>query len=711
MFTEFKELLKQTDAGTYAALESLSTEAQRNACGDVFEKVVDFLKTNHAATDIQSDLHSGNRVEMLHEGAVESIMSSTEPIMDLVSRCHINENQKHSAAVAVALTLSRHTQSGIVALEDLHKSSEAEYDTVPALGAFRHDGYGAEAALEVFGAETNRSAVDVRLSLAVTLMKYHAALTDRMFHRVAQDKPVVQLKQERAGIYDLSANNGVAGRTGGTSGTDQLLIDAYHDPSSLSTELQEIICRQVNDDKNQLHQEGVLKTGERINMFDLSLVEGKLGHDAADRTDVVAEGAKIRELFIELSDGTTTEVVKVPVETRSSANFCAHLNNDDDAQRFANISTVLQLDQNTLLANGNNTVLFAGCTDTMKALARVEFNATLHLGSSLIHGNGSVDLSPIGDGVTPDFANTIDGITATVVAYRPKAQFSEENMRKSTTGINIISRSMSFNLPPARRFVADSPHGSSEQSDKGAVLAGIAALTRIACDNRSLNMVETALREVKATREQSPDLPDHYSRIGHSYAAGYKCKPYAIIDTLSLADITNEKEGEYMGDLRARWEGYMLGATQEILDESLYGQQLDPNERPHFVIITSGEMIAKLIAVSHYHNHLDKGNLSETGVLTRVLPNGVILTVIESTFKDMKYRQIMVPYRPGKPGDVLNFATNYDMGNITVQFPTTHLNASVRRMVSSNRECPIITNPIGMVLDVDPTSLDEIYKG
>ena len=139
----------------------------------------------------------------------------------------------------------------------------------------------------------------------------------------------------------------------------------------------------------------------------------------------------------------------------------------------------------------------------------------------------------------------------------------------------------------------------------------------------------------------------------------------------------------------------------ELLSKSFYNQQIPAGESVVFKVITDQTILDNAIAAPHIHNHL-QGQETRNGMLeyTRVLPNGVRLEVVATTYKQMRDKIVLIPYRDSDPESVLNFGHNWDMGAFLAHYTPSVDGAAYKRVFTCAREQVIPTNVVGAVIDV-----------
>ena len=118
--------------------------------------------------------------------------------------------------------------------------------------------------------------------------------------------------------------------------------------------------------------------------------------------------------------------------------------------------------------------------------------------------------------------------------------------------------------------------------------------------------------------------------------------------------------------------------------------------------ITSVEVIGNVIGMPHIHDHMskdDQRNVGDGVEYVLVLPNGVKIEFVTSTFDDMRDKIVLWPTIPNNTESELHFAHNWDYGTMVAHY-TPSGEAAHHRLFGNIRELPIVTNPVALIIQV-----------
>jgi hypothetical protein len=719
-----------------ASLESMHIEnngqtmspKEQAAIGNVYGFVKEFMvETNLVPAEQIASLESFDTAIKSLNNTVSLNDIGGDRIVDLCRNCGIGAEHLRSAAESVSLCIYNYA-NGYGAAKHFASASPSSahgdfemrgMDTMFSKGAIESLISTPNAALESFGAYIDQTIADAKVAITVSILRYHRSILHRLIPNIPTDSNVVTYKVDNMEVYDLtkSRSNQAAVRYDDKHRVP--FVDLYRDPSPANTALKPIILRVANDavaPNNRLIAENIVKIGKDVNMFDYTIDAGTIGYEHIDYTDLVGDSVRLKNLYFSVTDGTNTELIPVAVIDHSGARMIMTANNSDSADRVCSLNDVTSMTASAQTIGGAASALLAGFS--VDAVVRLAFNAAgsvnLKTSKLIVHGSADAALqtksgnAPIGADAT-----LFGTLTFTLVGYQVDAQFSEENVRKTTKSLRILTKQVGYEIPGSANFIVQY---SLTQSRPETVVDGLTKLMSIGIDDRGVKMLMDSMASVRdrITAEQNLASDNYVNKVGSDFVAGQRVKPYIYMDTLVIdPNLVNMRSGEKWGDIRSMAEEFLLNVLVRIFNESYYTNEIGAGEKPVFSVLTSPMIKDSLLSVPHYHSHL--GDSAKDAVadgvveFRRTLPNGTILNVISTTFDYMADKMLIMPVRPNSPQSVLNFAQNRERGTYLSQATPSVDGAIYNQLIGNARESVIITNPVGALLSV--SNLSAIFAG
>jgi len=727
----YEQFIEQLNAsGLDYEVETLNNVSpeDKTHIGSVYSNVCDFLdSSNLIPQTAYESLTMFDKCVPAFNKDVTVMDIGVEGILDLCKACKIEPKYYSQAVEAVGHCIAKYGSEGRVMSEhfemhpNLNKLSGdmKELSTMFSTQAISNISSDAEAAMEAFGKDIDKTIVDAKVAVAITLLRFHRSVLSRMIPNRPEDQNFVLFNVDNLEMYDLNKSRDASSEERYHGSHRVPFIDLYRDPSPANTTTKPIVLLTANDDPGNpsLYAENQPLFGKTINMFDYSLQPGVLGYSHVDYTDLVSEGAKIKNIIIKVTDGTTTEYIVVPVSSHGGSRFVMSNNSKDSGDRVANLRDYTILNNTTVISTGVATTLLAGLS--ADAFIKVDYNVqgSLNLKTSDVSVLCAIDTAlKTQSGSAPIAGDTtiFTGLTITPVAWEPDARFNEENIRKTTKAMRIMTRTFGYEIPGNASVIAQY---SIAQSRPETVIDAITKLINIGLDDRGIKLFLDAIDTIYdrlQTEKAYGDTVDYTNKVMNDFVAGHQVYPAIYRDSFDVAShLTNIRTGDIWGDLKTTIEKTLLEILTRIYQESFYTQALDPGEKPTFNVLTSGYILSSLLAVPHYHTELDNkvANVPNDGKTEyrRVLPDGTILNVMTTTFNYMTDKMIIIPNRPTKTKDPLNFAQNVDRGTFVAQVTPYVEGAISKQVVANARQFPIITCPVGILLQI--TNLSAIFDG
>lgn len=729
MQNEFQEFIAACeDLGIGLDINEMSG-SDKYKVGTVWNNVKEFLTSyNFVTPDKVGSLENIAEPTSLLNNTVSLVEIGPKAIEDLVESCKISRDYVAPAVEAVALSLTKYCSSNIIAehfggkdvsVEAVGNMSFKKLNSIYSDGQLANLYPSVNASMESFGARIDNTLIDAKIAISITILKFHKSIMPRLLPNRPTTSNVVMYEVDRFEVYDLT-NAGKDTAQERYKAADRIpFIDLYRDPSPANMSSKPVIVKEANDTVDDfVLQDEYLYTGKTANLFDLSMDAGVIGYDHVDYTDLISEGGKLENLVLEITRAADSEVELIPIAVaeRPGSRFVMSPNASDAADRFCALDFVTTL--------ANDAALLAGTvSDIMddfdpNHVIKLELNSQgkLNLRTSYMNVLGSNSASIITLDGTPVLApmeTLFDDLTFKIVAYKPKATFSEENIRKTTKAMRVLTKPHGYEIPGTTNVIVQ--HSLIQPRPEKTINA-LSNLMRVGNDDRGVTIILDAINNVYNRLQQeavTPDMP-YDQKAMNDFVAGHKSLPYIYMDTIDIgAEVANMRSAEALGDVRGLAEKKLLEVMTMLFNNSFYVQALDPGDRPVFKVLTSGYILDALLNVPYYHSALDQSPAEKAGNDTveyrRMLPNGTELQIITTNFESFTDKILMVPSLPGKPNSELNFGQLIDKGSLVVSITPIVNNAGFKEIIANSREFALTTNPLCAYLTIN--NLSAIFNG
>lgn len=706
-----------------AGRNGISSEARATA-KDVFTKTCDFLSkhhlfNSHIAESKLGDLDTSFGMESFNTDA-NLLAIGSNAILALVDECGVPRENRNEAAKSVCTLLSRFKAAK--GNDQLYRNNHFVPTRKPENQALIDKSFSSVFpqslnflrtspvfSNEAFGANIDTVHADIRSSLAIDLLRYHRGILDRIIYRRSSPSPYVTYKVPYAEVYDMLLSNDPDASIRNEGDHIKPFIDLYTDPRAVSNTLQPVVPLVSNDKDNCLVSDGVIKFDKAVNLFDLSMRANQIGYDHVNYTDLLSENVVFKSVILRISDGSTDELVRVSTENLTGSRFLMPPNVNDSGLRSCMLRHILKLDQHTTTVTGAKSSILSVCTDTDFVRAEFFISSYINLKYADTRAVGTVEINGYNSNKAQlsEALKTLMGkLTVSLEGYELDACYSEENLRKSNLAIRYNVRTFVFEISNGRNIFVDY---SLEEVLPEFLMSLITEATSLGQDHRGVDIIIKTLLHVYDTtmvENQNPEFRDRLEKIGFQYISGQQVRPVVKLATIDMSDVQSIRDGDYLGDVRARFETNLLNLISLVHQNSLYRQQLNPGETPKFKVLTSSVILENLLSIPHYHNHLDKSTPSDGSTVEyrRVLPNGTVLDCVTTAYDYLRDKLILIPYRDNSPEDTLNFGHNWDCGTFVAHYNPQFQNSVNKRVFSNSRTMVIPTCPIGLYINVENLS-------
>lgn len=548
---------------------------------------------------------------------------------------------------------------------------------------------------EAFGTNVDMAVPDMKVAITVAIMNYHVRLIPRVMPTRSTTQPNVSYTKEWLEVYDLTGN----------TKDSQRLVDLYADPSFARNELKLIEINPGNDPELKfINSDGTLKFGPKANILELSTVENKYGYSHINRTDLIADNVQVKFVRVALThNGGEAEYFdcEVPI---SKNRLTRAVNANDSAVRNADIKFRTYLRKGAMMANGAPSGILSNLGDNEAFVLDFNVKPSISLKCGIADCLADVSVSvrhDVDNAQLSGFATSLMNAGAlSLIGYQLDARFSEENLRKTSIAVMTHRVPFSFDIPIGRNYVFDYAIGQVNAEENATNLTKVIGLgqDKVALE-LGIRTIEDVFDRLHISSINPVDRPEY---IGTNYVAGDKVRPSIFIGDLDLTNLETIRDADRAGDIKQKAISMLTAATSKILQESFLQQQLGGDTTATFKAITSIEIIGNVIGMPHIHDHMSKDDARNVGdgvEYVLVLPNGVKIEFVTSTFDDMRDKIVMWPTIPNNTESELHFAHNWDYGCMVAHY-TPSGEAAHHRLFGNIRELPIVVDPIGLIIQV-----------
>lgn len=682
----------------------------RRISEDVDAHVARFLTSNSFIQEGSAEgIYAANK-SMAFDTALGAV--GVEGIQGLITSCGISNVYARPCMENIVLIMDRYMGSGVGAgasgawLRQNRGSDRSNNNLAPArpLSSIYSDNAvkmfsNAAPSAESFGVNIDMAIPDMKVAITVAIMSFHTRLVPRILPTRVTSQPNVSYTKTHLEVFDMVL----------ADSPRKMLLDLYADPSFARNELQKIVPRTANEpDQNNfqfLAEDGILLFNKNFNLLKLSLQANVYGHTEFNRTDLIAENVKFEKVYVTVKggQGSTPETFEVLVPA-SVNRLTRMVNASDSAMRNANITFRAPLTKNSLTASGGTSTLLAGFTADEQVVLEFNLKPTVSLkfgtGDSL--GAVSARLRHVTDNdlITGGETAAFNALSVALYGFSLDARFSEENVRKTNIAVTCHRQPFSFDIPIGRNYVYDYAISQDNAEENASNLTKVIGIGQ---DDVALSLCIKTLEEVYTRIQgQGNNAADPNEYIGREYIAGDKVKPTVFQGVLDFSKLNIIRDADRSGDIKQKAINYLTAVTSKILQESFFLQQLGANNTLVWRAVTSMEILGNIFCMPHIHDHMNKETIRELGdgiEYALCLPNGQIIEFVTSTFNYMREQLVAWPIIKNDAESELNFAHNWDYGNMIAHYTPSGQSAH-HRLFSNIRELPLVTNPVGLIIDI-----------
>lgn len=722
-------------------VDDKKTMSDYTQIGKIYNKVVDFLASNQI---YNSELP--NNVFCLDRSAMESMnptqshvsQAGMDDLYTLAVDCGVPADQMTATMAAMHRVIDQvsnrtmYQDHWMTGTENMHGLTPMSAIYPAAALADMVTGANARPGMEAFGATVDTVIPDLRMALTVVLIKPHKGVMSRLIQRRTLAGAVITYVITRNELYDLQKSQDKMSYVRNNYEHRHNLVELYRRPDPTDMSLTKIVPLTDNEaditeeEDKVLVKDGLIKFNKSLNLFDLVLDQEKAYRNRFNYTDLVSEGVLVDNIYLKVNG----KEIKVHVGDHPRARLM-HLQTSEQfsGDRETTLNVAIPLYNQTLDVDGAPLEGFEDVSveeNGWYVQARVSANFFCDIMTADVRSLATVSVVPVvakredvdaddsGVGDLAEAAKTFaDSVEVELVGYELDARYSEENLRQIDRAARSLTYVVSFEMPQGKTIIVDF---SMNQSMPEQVLNVAQELQSIGIDHRNTQMFLKTMRDVH-DRCVLRDMDEKYNEntdgkeVNRMYISGQQVNPEIFMGTFDLAQVASIRDSDMAGDIRQHFNSYLTKVMSIVHYKSQYLTQLDSNKVPTYKVLTSSPILENIMAIPHIHEHLmpngmnaeklyKEKNPGEPIEYSFTLMSGVKLDVITSAFYYLEDKIIILPFIEGDPSNVLNFAHNWDLGQFVANYTPVDNNQVNRRVFMNTREWPIITCPIGAIIEV-----------
>lgn len=561
-----------------------------------------------------------------------------------------------------------------------------------------------EVGVEAFGDDINRLASDDRLTMNLVIMRPWDNIMDKALARVSESSPVVTIRVPSPEAYDWAKTQDTESNFGDNT---YRLRDLYRNPSPVNSAPQKVVARTANDSGSVLWNSTTThyKVNKQVNLKKLSLNSSVITHAHADRTDLIADGGVIDSVIVSVKPGTDpAEFFKINTRSMDLAMFTITPSTRSSGQRQVILDCVLPITSATKEWDGSSSAVATALTDA-KILVKVRITATLDIKTGELQANGTASATLVGIGgaaVSGGTQTYFGTLVFDVVAYSADLYFDEENQRKANLAVWMNYYEIQYMVPRSRVYFTE--YSLTQSIDENAV-AATSSIVALGNGRRGLDIVVNALNDVSSAlefAELNPEVASYNSVDEQSFASAL-VKPTVVKTVLDfdVEDVNTMNESTRLVEIHGRFRARFLSMCTILFAKSLMLNQYKGGETPVIKAWVHSSIADLVIGITDYHPDLKDAASTATGAdYSMVLPNGYRLDVIKSNLDCLQQRIYAVPVIESDMASVLSAASIRDCGTVTTNYSPTNYGATVRRVATTTREIVMMSNRVGIMLEV-----------
>lgn len=561
--------------------------------------------------------------------------------------------------------------------------------------------------LEAFGDDINRLASDDRLTMDLIIMRPYDNIMDKALARVNDSSPIVTIKIPNPEVWDWAKTQEV-NSTIETRNKSTKLRDLFRDPSYVNSDAKPIVAVAAND-VNSVLWNGTTKyykPAKDVSLLDLSRDSARFSYDKIDRTDLIADGGSIDSVIVKVvktGTGAATEYFSLNTRPFDLSRFIPNPSSRSAGDRIANLDCTLPIGVQSTQYNGSASTIAALFPDaTVKVKLTVNGRLNIQTGRFMASGTAQAELVATGASISQSTQDAFATMTFSLDAVSVDLKFDEENQRKANIAVWVQYYQQQFVVPRSRIYFTE--YALTQEVDEYAV-ATTSSVVALGNGRRGLDIIVNALNDVAdglTYATQYPAVASANSIDEQGFAASL-VKPTIVSSSLDFGtdELNVMNESTRLTEIHGRFRARFLAMATMLFAKSLMLNQYKGGEKPVIKAWTHSTIADVVIGILDYHPDLkDEAAIATGADYSMVLPNGYRLDVIKSNLDCLQGRIYAVPVIESDMASILSAASIRDCGSVTTNYTPTNGGAVVRRVATTTREIVMMSNRVGMMLEV-----------
>jgi hypothetical protein len=549
-----------------------------------------------------------------------------------------------------------------------------------------------------FGVEIDKVTSDIRMTTSVDILRYHASLTHKLVPVIPTKDAIIRFIKSDPVIFDDTIQN--------SNEADDYtkLVYLYEDDSVVKPNLPRVEVLAING--APVVEDGILAPG-KFDLLKLSLNENRPGYESFNKTDTIADSVYVEHVVVRVFDGTTEEFFKVAIGKNRGR--LSMMTNADGSKRICNYNTQVAFTAESKKLDGTVSSIFS---TALAAGEEIVFDLAFSVDILLRNGQGNflpsfTPIKAVGiGGADPQApADALLALLKTnangnkLTEWKPFAEFSEENLSKSSLEVTNLISEPTYNLPTGTNYFYSETIMDNVESDASRAMSVINAIIDIGQGGKLMDDIYTTLMETEANVKI--DVNGRYQANGWDdlFVAGSKVLPFVATDGLDVAVHKTLQPIDLPGNVKQEAVQKLLELVTNIHQVTKFQQQLG-GSMARYRVFTSGDVLGLVLGRKFTYTHFENGSeFIDGGAGYRlVLDNDTILEIFTTTQADYAGKIVGFPVVSDKESE-LNMGAFYTFGTTVGHYTQTRREV-INRMVANTRESFIPKNPMGFVCSI-----------
>lgn len=254
-----------------------------------------------------------------------------------------------------------------------------------------------------------------------------------------------------------------------------------------------------------------LKIGKRINFLGLSQHPGLMENGTLDVTDQIAPGARLKNVYLKLDDGTAPEVIRFNTEHMSRNQFKKSAEGQGREVVLNFVTESLPLDGNTKTIGGAASALLKTQVEDQNVVVRLSLSVNgngnldrgeIQLNASPVHVEAVIDASgeelSLTAGIGKAVVDRLEALNASIIGYDLAARRSNSNWRSTGALIDVTPYTESYAIEPGYPISVLTP---TDETQNGAKISGMINAARVRNSNNAITTLINYAEQLEAHTE------------------------------------------------------------------------------------------------------------------------------------------------------------------------------------------------------------------